>query len=77
MTWIWIWPGSSKENDWLTDLSMTDLNMTMTWLGIEYDLTIFQLRLSIGRVQACAISSFKLVFLKLNEILFLNVKKLY
>ncbi len=37
---------------------------------IEYDLTIFQLRLSIGRVHACAISSCKLVFLKLKETLF-------
>ena len=62
-----------KKNDWLTDLSMIDLNMTMTWLWIEYDLTIFQLRLSIGRVHACAISSCKLVFLKLNKTLFWNV----
>ena len=30
---------------------MIDLNMSMTWLWIEYDLTISQLRLSIGRVQ--------------------------
>jgi len=32
-----------KKNDWLTDLSMIDLNMTMTWLWIEYELIIFQL----------------------------------
>jgi len=74
LTWIWIWLGSSpKTNDWLTDLSVIDLNMTMTWLWIEYGLTNFQLRLSIGRVHACAISSYKLVFLKLDETLFWNL----
>jgi len=66
MNWMWIWLGSSKTK-WLIYWLEYD------WLEYDYDLTIFQLRLSIGRVHACAISSWKLVFLKLNGTLFWNV----